>query len=427
MHLKGRHILDKVGIPSSLAWGYLGILIFMMGDGLEQGWLSPYLVEQGLTVQQSGILFTVYGVTIALSSFLSGLFVDAIGPKKAMLTGLILYILGSVGFIGLGITQLSFSTMLPTYAFKGLGYPLFAYSFLVWIAYQTPQKKLGTAVGWFWFVFTGGMNVLGAYYSTWALKNLGHINTLWSAIVWVLLGALFALVINPGGKLDKTKAEQHDNNKLKELAKGLAIVKKEPKIVLVGLVRIINTAAQFGFPVYMPLYMESQGISIASWLHLWAMIFIGNIAFNLLFGIVGDKLGWRNTVMWFGCVGSAFFTIVLFYVPQLAAGNVWLVQIVGILWGGCLAGFVPLSAIAPSLVKEEKGAAMSILNLGAGLSAFVGPALVALFIGSLGYAGITWLFAGLFAAAGIMMIFVTLPAEKKTTKDASAHTEIVSA
>ncbi|WP_044358159.1 MFS transporter, partial [Paenibacillus sp. E194] len=73
------------------------------------------------------------------------------------------------------------------------------------------------------------------------------------------------------------------------------------------------------------------------------------------------------------------------------------------------------------------GAAMSILNLGAGLSAFVGPALVALFIGSLGYAGITWLFAGLFAAAGVLMIFVTLPAEKKTTKDASAHTEIVSA
>lgn len=230
MHLKDNNIFDKVGIPSSLAWGYLGILIFMMGDGLEQGWLSPYLVEQGLTVQQSGILFTVYGVTIALSSFLSGLFVDAMGPKKAMLTGLI-----------------------------------------------------------------------------------------------------------------------------------------------------------------------------------------------------GDKFGWRNTVMWFGCAGSAFFTLFLFYVPQLAAGNIMLTQVIGILWGGCLAGFVPLSAIAPSLVKEEKGAAMSILNLGAGLSAFVGPALVALFIGSLGYAGLTWLFAGLFVAAGIMMIFVTLPDEKKTKTDPNLNSEIVSA
>lgn len=426
MHLKGSNFLDKAGIPASLAWGYLGVLIFMMGDGLEQGWLSPYLVEQGLTVQQSGILFTVYGVTIALSSFLSGLFVDAMGPKKAMLTGLILYIVGSVGFIGIGISQLSFATMLPTYAFKGLGYPLFAYSFLVWIAYQTPQKKLGTAVGWFWFVFTGGMNVLGAYYSTWALKHLGHINTLWSALVWVLIGALFALVINRGGKIDRAKAEQR-GSKLKEIVTGLAVVKKEPKIVLVGLVRIINTAAQFGFPVYMPLYMESQGISISSWLHLWAMIFIGNIAFNLIFGIVGDKFGWRNTVMWFGCAGSAFFTLLLFYVPQLAAGNVLLTQVIGILWGGCLAGFVPLSAIAPSLVKQEKGAAMSILNLGAGLSAFVGPALVALFIGSLGYAGLTWLFAGLFVAAGIMMIFVTLPDEKKTKTDPDLNSEIVSA
>ena len=41
MHLKHNNIFDRVGIPSSLAWGYLGILIFMMGDGLEQGWLSP--------------------------------------------------------------------------------------------------------------------------------------------------------------------------------------------------------------------------------------------------------------------------------------------------------------------------------------------------------------------------------------------------
>lgn len=424
--MKGIYFLDRIGLPSSLAWGYIGVLIFMMGDGLEAGWLSPYLVEQGLSIQQSGVLFTVYGIAIAIASFLSGVLVDYMGPRKAMLVGLVLYILGSAGFVGLGITTLSFEVMLPTYAFKGLGYPLFAYSFLVWIAYQTPQNKLGSAVGWFWFVFTAGMNVLGAYYSTWALKNLGTVNTLWSALVWVMIGALFALVINRGEKLNITKSSK-GGSKLKDIVGGLAIVKREPKIALAGIVRIINTAAQFGFPVYMPLYMESQGISTASWLHLWAMIFIGNIAFNLLFGIIGDRFGWRNTVMWFGCVGSAIFALLLFYSPQIVTGNVYLVQVIGVLWGGCLAGYVPLSAIVPSLVKAEKGAAMSILNLGAGLSAFVGPGLVTLFVGILGYAGVTWMFAGLFLASGVMMIFITLPAEKNEVAASVINKEIVSA
>ena len=61
-------VFEKVGLPKPLAWGYLGILIFMMGDGVEQGWLSPYLIEQGMSIQQSALMFTVYGVTIAISS-----------------------------------------------------------------------------------------------------------------------------------------------------------------------------------------------------------------------------------------------------------------------------------------------------------------------------------------------------------------------
>ena len=80
-----------------------------------------------------------------------------------------------------------------TYALRGFGYPLFAYSFLVWITYCTPTEKLGRAVGLFWFVFTGGLNVLGAYYSSWAIIHFGNIGTLWTSLFWSSLGALFAL------------------------------------------------------------------------------------------------------------------------------------------------------------------------------------------------------------------------------------------
>ncbi len=404
--------LTRVGIPSHLSWGYLGILIFMMGDGVEQGWLSPYLIERGMTIQQSASLFTAYGVTIAISSWFSGVLAEGFGPKKTMLMGVILYILGTIGFVGFGLEDLNFGIMLSMYAIRGFGYPLFAYSFLVWITYRTPQQTLGRAVGWFWFVFTGGLNVFGAYYSSWAIRELGYLDTLWSSIFWVLVGAFFALVLNK----DKFKSQgsEEGSSKMRELAKGLTIMKEEPKVLLGGIVRIINTTAQFAFPVFLPTYMAAHGFSTTEWLQIWGTIFTANIAFNLIFGFVGDRMGWRNTVLWFGGVGCGLTTLLFYYSPVIFGGGFWWVMLCGVLWGALLAGYVPLSALIPSLVKKDKGSAMAVLNLGAGLAVFVGPAIVGLFIGSIGNEGVVWVLAGLYFISALLTLFITLPDNAKT-------------
>ncbi|KAA5547489.1 MFS transporter [Adhaeribacter rhizoryzae] len=413
----GESLLEKAGIPGQLGWGYLGILIFMMGDGLEQGWLSPYLLEHGMSMQQSASLFTVYGITIAISSWFSGVLAEGYGAKKTMAMGLLLYIIGTISFIGYGMTNLNFPIMLFTYALRGFGYPLFAYSFLVWITYRSPQQKLGRAVGWFWFVFTGGLNVLGAYYSSWAIQHLGYINTMWSSIFWVLVGGFFALVLNR----DKFKSSNtNPGAKAQELMKGLTIVKEEPKVLLGGLVRVINTTAQFAFPVFLPTYMAAHGFSTTEWLQIWGTIFTANIAFNLIFGFVGDQMGWRNTVMWFGGVGCALSTLLFFYTPQLVGDNFWIVLMAGVLWGALLAGYVPLSALVPSLVSKDKGAAMAILNLGAGLPVFLGPAIVGVFIGLVGNEGVVWILAGLYFLSAILTKFITLPDNAKTAHHVKA-------
>lgn len=397
-----------MGIPSSLLSGYLGILLFMMGDGMEQGWLSPYLIEKGMTIQQTATLFTAYGITIAISSWFSGVMAESFTPKKTMLIGLLIYLAGTAGFIGIGMEKLDFPVMIVTYALRGFGYPLFAYSFLVWVSYVTPVNALGRAVGWFWFVFTGGLNVLGAFYSSWAIREIGHIPALWSAVFWVLLGALFALVINKAPF--KTKRENR-SGKWDELLKGLTIVRAEPKVAIGGIVRVINTTAQFAFPIFLPTYMAAHGFNTTQWLYIWGTIFTSNIAFNLIFGFVGDRLGWRRTIAWFGGIGCGVTTLLLYYVPQYSNGNYALVMLAGIAWGACLAGYVPLSALVPSLVKKDKGAAMAILNLGAGLAVFAGPAIVGLFIGSAGSEGVVWILAGLYFISAILTHFITLPKE----------------
>ncbi len=71
-----------------------------------------------------------------------------------------------------------------------------------------------------------------------------------------------------------------------------------------------------------------------------------------------------------------------------------------------LAGYVPLSALVPSLVKSDKGAAVSVLNLGAGAASFVGPFIVRILEKPVGYEGIAWTLAGLYIVSAIMTYFI---------------------
>ncbi|MBB6451390.1 polyol permease family [Geomicrobium halophilum] len=412
------NFLDRIGLTSKIFWGFVAVMIFMMGDGLEIGWLSPYLIEQGLTMQQSSYLFSAYGIIIALSSWLSGVAIEAFGAKKTMFMGVILYLIGTVVFVGFGVAEMNYTVMIIGYGIRGFGYPLFAFGFLVWIAYRTSTKRLGKAVGWFWFVFTGGMNVLGAYYSIWAIEVLGYVNTLWTAALWVSIAAFFALVVNKDKLESKAKRENiSTGNVFSEFIKGIAILKKEPKVGIAGVVRVINQTAQYAFPIFLPTYLATHGIETNVWLGIWGSIFISNIAFNLIFGVVGDKFGWRNTVMWFGGVGCGFFTLLLYYTPQFTDGNVYLTAAAGLAWGACLAAYVPLSALVPSLVKTDKGAAMSILNLGAGLCVFVGPMVVGFTYGFAGAGGVMWILAILYFTGAFMTKFITLPNNAKTLND----------
>ncbi|OIX85197.1 alpha-ketoglutarate permease [Serratia fonticola] len=400
-------LIHRIGLSPKLMLGYAGVLVFMMGEGLEQGWLSPYLIGKGLTIQESALLFSVYGFAAAISAWFSGVLAEIFTARRVMLAGLLLFLLGSVCFLVWGLPSNNLSVMIPTYALRGLGYPLFAYGFLVWVAYEAPPERLGSAVGIFWFVYSGGLSVLGVLYSSIMLPYLGEIQTLWSALIFVVLGAMIALMLNrtPGHSDvgDRQKAS------LSYVLKGITIAFENPKIGLGGIVRTINTSAAYGFVVFMPMYMMDIGFSRTDWLQMYAALWTVNIIFNLIFGVISDGLGWRNVVMWFGCVGCAITTLMFYYVPYFLGPNYLLTVVAAGLFGACLAAFVPLSAIMPTLAPENKGAAMSILNLGAGLSTFVGPAVVGLFIGSLGSGGVIWIFTGLYLFSGVLMKYVTLP------------------
>ena len=74
--------MDKIGIPSNLTWGYIGIIVFMIGDGLEQGWLSPYLVENGLTLEHTAFYLPFMELLYLLLLGFQGICTN-VGTKKS--------------------------------------------------------------------------------------------------------------------------------------------------------------------------------------------------------------------------------------------------------------------------------------------------------------------------------------------------------
>lgn len=413
-----RPLADRLGIYPPLAWGYLGLLLFMIGDGVESGFLSPYLIERGFEKADVTWLFTVYGVTAAISAWLSGALSDLWGPRRVMTIGLAIWVIFEIAFLVLGVGPANYPLTLLTYALRGFGYPLFAFGFLVWITATTPRHRLGTAVGWFWFCFTGGLPTLGSLVARFSIPWIGHYNTLWLALGLVIIGGAIALlgVREPIGRHRLAPAGE---NPIATVLSSVSIAWREPKTAIGCIVRVINTAPQFGFFVFLPLYfMDNVGFTEAQWLQLLSAMFVSNIIWNLLFGVIGDRFGWQRTVALCGGVGSAITTLLLYYTPATLGSNYPAALLAAALYGATLAGYVPLSALMPSVAPAHKGAAMSLLNLGAGASVWVGPA-IALSLDIVGVAGVMWIYAILYVVSAILTLFLTLPPEGAKAEIAS--------
>ncbi|QHM71629.1 MFS transporter [Mixta intestinalis] len=404
-----------LGLRTDLIWGLLGVLLFIVGDGVEQAWISPYLIDRGLTMPQSATLIAIYGIAVAIGAWLSGVMAEALGPRKTMLLGAMFWLIGQVLFLLIALPTMNFAIIIPTYCIRGLGYPLFCYSFLVWVTYRNPAKTLATAVGWFYLAFTGGLYIVANFYASLMIPVLGHIGILWSAIVWALAGTVIVLVCVKGNVREKTTVGEQ----LSILMSGISIIRDNPKVGIGGLVRLINTTSQFALPVFFPVYLAQHGFTTEQWLQVWALTFTVNIAFNLIWGMVGDRIGWGRTVQIFGGFGCACTMLLMAWMPVWFSGNYPAMLLMGCIYGALIAGFCPLTALVPSLEPERKGAAMSVLNLGAGLSSFVGPSLVALLFTSIGARGVLVVFAILYVVSIFLTGFVTLDKKAQTGKDES--------
>ena len=402
--------LERAGIHPQLAVGYLGLLLFMIGDGVEAGFLSPMLFDMHFKESQVALVFTLYGATAAIAAWLSGTLSDLFGPKKVMWAGLLIWIICEVPFLLVGVAHANYPVIAISYMLRGFGYPLFAFGFLVWVTAVTPKSYLATAVGWFWVARTGGLPTLGSLMASFTVPHYGAYASLWLSTIFVLIGgliALFGVQEKQGRSGLQTGGTGHP---FAVLFSGVSIVWRKPRVGLGGLIAVITTTSEFGFLLFLPIfYIHTIGFSLQQWLQILSVMFATNVVFNLIWGYVGDRIGWRRTVAFVGSCGCALTTLGLFYIPDHFGKSYLLVLLAGMAYGATLAGFVPLGAIMATLAPESRGAAMSIMNLGSGTSIWLGPAIAGVFLPRVGVSGVIWIFALMYVLAALIAATLRLP------------------
>ncbi|WP_125613617.1 RbtT/DalT/CsbX family MFS transporter [Specibacter cremeus] len=412
--------LDRIGIPHSLRWGFLGVLIFMTGNGVESNFIAPHMAHAlGGAAALAPTIITMYGVAVLVASYLSGALSDLFGPRRVMALGCAVWI----GFEALFLLSMNADFtpgIVAAYFFRGFGYPLFAFAFLVWINTVVPRKRNGTAVGWFYVMFTGGLPTLGSLFALIFIPlfgggDAGEATTMAASAVLVATGFLVAWfgVREPLGRRRLAPAGESAAH---VLTGGVRLLGREPRVLMGFLVRLINTAPQYGMFVILPAVIGGElGWTQTQWLMMTVIVYASNVLFNAFFGAIGDRWGWQRTVRWFGVVGSAIGLLAWWYVPHLVAPGstwgYWLSVLAGVVFGIMLAGFVPMGAIIPALTPAHKGAAMAMYTTAAGGAAFLGAAVVAVVLPWGGNTGVVWAFVLLYGVAFALTSFLKVPGD----------------
>jgi polyol permease family len=404
------------GMPISLLWGYIAMAIFMTGDGIELAHLSRYLFDLGYDEKQVSLVFTLYALTAAVSSWLSGGISEIYGPKKIMLIGAIWWMALHVIFVYFGVAGNNFSWMLVSYMLRGFAYPLFFYGFYVLVVQRTPEHRLASATGWIWSMFTIGYGITASFLSGLLVPEIGFINTLWLSLLFAAVGgAIIFITVKNQSAQDLNSEGVSRKEKLREISRGITLIFEDRSMFFALITRILCNVALFGLPVFMPIYFTRElGFSTKEWATIWGVFFLVQPITNVLWGIIGDRIGWIFQMRWFGFFGCTITTAAFYYLPTLFPGNLALAILCALLLALTLTSFVPMGAIFPMLAPQHKGAAVSVQNLGGGFGNLIGPAVAALMFGlSFEIKHVIITFSLLYFVGGVMTFFIRNPQPKR--------------
>ncbi|WP_183086324.1 MFS transporter [Mycetocola tolaasinivorans] len=416
-----RGILERLGLTAPIAIGLAAVTVFLIGDGIESVWLANYLhTAEGFTVAEASAVITAYGIVVAIASFFSGALPEALGVRRVMTIGLVVFLVFAALFILVALPSQNLGLVIGIYALRGIGYPFFAYGFLTWVLNSSAPEKQSSVAGWFWFAFSSGMQIIGPALASVLLPGTGAIATLWVGFALAALGGIAGIVFL--GRTAEATAPTEHGGASAALARGLSILWRRPKVSLLLIVKVVNLAGPLAVAVFYVPYLVSE-IHLPEYLaiNVFTVYGISAVIGNVVWGNLGNRIGWHRATQWIATPLCALGIFAYYYIPQLVGPNFALIALASVIMGAGASAYVPMNPLAIAHGHGETGAIMSVLNLGAGLAAVVGPGLVAALVAVTGYQGIAWGLIALYGVAFIVTMFLKLPNEAELRSAQSAQ------
>lgn len=331
----------------------LAVLFDEIGEDLNLG-----LVEIGM-IWGSGSLLAIF------SGSLSGALIDRFGPKRVLVTGILL--LGMANALrGLAwdfptllffvLIASGIVPMISTSGFKISG---------VWF-----HKQLGTANSVLSMGMAGGL-VLGSFLGATVLSPLlgGWRNTMLS------LGAFSWLIAVPWMFIDPLPEQDAAGGKPAGIPMRLSLahVVRQKQLWLLGLTFLAAGACQQGIAGYLSLYLRGAGWPGPQADSALSLIYAASLLFILPMGYLSDRLRSRKMIL-------------MAAMAMMAAGSAWLsatqgwgvwaaVVLVGIMRDGTMAVVITMAVETKNVGARYAGTATGFLMTFFFLGSLVSPAL----------------------------------------------------
>ena len=358
---------------SAFRWAVLAIILVVQVQ-LESvsfapaALASPIMASLQLTRTAFGLIMSAVNITVVICVALGSVLVDRIGLKFALLCGLAVVSLGASFQFGVhDLKSFIFARVI-----QGIGiaisYPVLGGLVMAWFS-NREQPYINTifvAVG---FLGTGATMIGTAELFRWlggswrrALGGYG-VSLLATTIVWLVIGRNS----QHADSVEKTTEASPTATKPSSLSKVLAM----PVAWMLALGIFAASWILEMYFSFVPLFLESRGISLAQADRLASLLPFSGVAGVIAFGLLATRATWRKHLLWTGCVVVILGSIPLFWGKGAITS-------VGLLVAGFgLAGFLPVSITymmsLPAMTPPLLAGLVVVANVATDMAGFIAP------------------------------------------------------
>jgi MFS family permease len=365
-----------VGLVSALV--FVDTMLFVALTPL----LGHFEHEFHLSTETAGVLVAAYAAGALIGGLPGGVAAARMGPRRAVLTGLALMAVSSIGFA----FSTDFGQLIATRLLQGIGSAFTWAGAFAWLVAATPRERRGTVIGTAMGAAVGGAlfgPVVGALAAT-----LGRA-TVFSAVS-VLAGVLAAMTLTIAPGASETPS-----------LRALRRAGREPRF-RAGLGLLALGSLLFGIlDVLAPLNLSHAGWSPGAIGAVWFIAAAIEAGVSPLVGRVSDRRGIRVPVL-YGLAGGGVVSLALTLDLDPVLYGLMIVA-ASATFGSLFTPSFALIADGAERSGLAQGLAFGMMNAAWAVGAIVGPAGAGALAGATGEA-IPYLLAALACLATVAMM-----------------------